>query len=113
MKRGEIHLGRFPMAGRGGMKLRPVLLLTDPIGPVPELLTAYISSVIPPTMLPSDLMLDASQPNYASTNLKQVSLLRLHKLATVHRRDLIRYLGEMGVTALQEVEARLRQLLNL
>jgi hypothetical protein len=30
MTLGEIHLARFPMGGRAGVKLRPVLLLTDP-----------------------------------------------------------------------------------
>jgi mRNA interferase MazF len=113
MNRGEIHLGRFPMAGRGGVKLRPVLLLTDPVGPVPEVLTAYISSVIPATLLPSDLLLDASQPEFASTNLKQVSVLRLHKLSTVHQRDVVRLIGALDPSVMPQVESRLRTLLNL
>jgi len=113
MKRGDIYLGRFPMAGKGGVKLRPVLLLTDPVGPVPELLAAYISTAIPPSLLPSDMMLDASQPEFASTNLAQVSVLRLHKLSTLHQRDFIRRLGEFSPAAMQQVEARLRTLLNL
>jgi mRNA-degrading endonuclease toxin of MazEF toxin-antitoxin module len=113
MKRGDIYLGRFPMAGKGGVKVRRVLLLTDPVGPAPEVLTAYISSAIPPSLLPSDLMLDASQPDSASTNLAQVSLLRLHKLSTLHQRDLLRQLGDLSPTALQQVETRLRTLLNL
>src|SRR5437588_7826850 len=83
MNPGDLCLARFPMAGRGGVKLRPVLLLTGPTGPVPEVLTAYISSVIPPSLLPSDLVLDAAQSDFASTNLKQVSVVRLHKLATL------------------------------
>lgn len=41
------------------MKLRPVLLLTTPIGPVPEILVAYISSVMPSPLLASDLILGA------------------------------------------------------
>ncbi len=113
MKRGEIYLARFPMGGKGGAKIRPVLLLTDPVGPVPEVLTAYISTVLPPALLPSDLMLDASLPDYASTNLAQVSVLRLHKLATLHRRDAVRRVGELSAAAVQEVETRLRSLLNL
>ncbi len=113
MAPGEIHLARFPMAGRGGVKLRPVLLLTDAVGPVPELLAAYISSIIPPTLIPSDLILDASQPDFASTSLTQVSILRLHKLATLHRRDVIRPVGVLSPVAKQEVESRLRQLLHL
>jgi len=40
------------------MKLRPVLLLTGPVGPVPEVLVAYISSVRPTVLLDSDLLID-------------------------------------------------------
>ena len=113
MNPGEVHLARFPMAGRGGMKLRPVLLLTGPVGPVPEVLAAYISSVIPPALLPSDILLDPGQPDYAGTNLAQVSVLRLHKLPTIHQRDAVRRLGLLSPAALQQVETRLRALLNL
>jgi hypothetical protein len=49
----EIYLAHFPFGGTPGMKLRPVLMLTAPIGSVPEVLVAYISSVIPSIILPS------------------------------------------------------------
>ena len=47
MNAGEIYLANFPFGGSAGVKLRPVLLLTGPTGNVPEVLTAYISSVVP------------------------------------------------------------------
>ena len=47
MQAGEIYLARFPFGDVPGMKLRPVLLLTGTIGSVPEVLVAYISSVLP------------------------------------------------------------------
>jgi hypothetical protein len=40
------------------MELRPVLLLTGPVGGIPELLVAYISSIIPSQLLPTDLVLN-------------------------------------------------------
>ena len=66
MQPGEIYLARFPFGDVPGMKLRPVLLLTGILGSVPEVLVAYISSVLPAQPLPSDLILDPAQP----TNLK-------------------------------------------
>ncbi len=54
----EIYLASFPFGGSAGMKLRLVLLLTGPVGGVPEVLVAYISSVIPSGLLPSDILLD-------------------------------------------------------
>src|SRR6185436_18725663 len=95
MRPGEIFLAQFPFGDIPGMKLRPVLLLTGRIGAVPEVLVAYISSVTPPQLLPSDLIIDPSKPEFHSTHLKTVSVLRLHKLATIHFSSLARYLGTL------------------
>ena len=56
----EIYLAQFPFGDVPGMKLRPVLLLTGTIGSIPEVLVAYISSVVPTQFLPSDVLLIAS-----------------------------------------------------
>jgi mRNA interferase MazF len=113
MSPGEIHLGAFPFGGKVGAKIRPVLLLTGPIGTVPELLVAYITSVKPTATLATDILLDPSQPDHAGTNLKTPSLLRLHKLATVHQRDVVRFLGTVSAATKSEVDAKLRTLLGL
>jgi mRNA-degrading endonuclease toxin of MazEF toxin-antitoxin module len=113
MNLGDIYLAKFPFGGSPGMKLRPVLLLTGPIGAVPEVLVAYVSSVRPSVLLPSDLVLDPTDPMYASTNLKTASVLRLHKLATIHQRSLVRCLGGLSRDTLFEVTVRLRDLLGL
>ena len=109
----EIYLASFPFGGSAGMKLRPVLLLTGPVGNVPETLVAYISSVIPSSLLPTDVVLDPALAKYASTNLKTVSVLRLHKLATIHARNVVRRLGVLSADAATEVDEKLRTLLQL
>ena len=113
MNPGEIFLANFPFGGSAGMKLRPVLLLTGAIGSVPEVLVAYISSVIPATLLPTDVILDPADPRYATTKLKIKSVLRLHKLATIHQTSLVRQLGRISQPVHQDVNDRLRDLLNL
>ncbi len=107
MKRNEIYLANFPFGGSSGMKLRPVLLLTDPVGTIPEVLVAYISSVMPSSLIPSDLILDPAVPEHASTNLKKQSVVRLHKLATLHARSVVRHLGMLSTTTEFEVEGKL------
>lgn len=109
----EIYLANFPFGGSAEMKLRPVLLLTGPVGSVPEVLVAYISSVIPSPMLPSDLVLDPATADHASTNLKTKSVVRLHKLATIHARNVVRHLGTISSTTSFEVDDKLRTLLSL
>jgi hypothetical protein len=95
------------------MNLRPVLTLTAPIGSVPEVLVAYISSVIPPSLLPSDIVLDPTVPAQANTNLKTVSVLRLHKLATIHGRSIVRRIGLVSQETARDVDDKLRSLLKL
>lgn len=109
----EIYLAGFPFGGSAGMKLRPVLLLTGPVGSVPEVLVAYISSVIPSSLLPSDILLDPATAEHAPTNLRTPSVLRLHKLATIHGRNVVRRLGILSSHTAAEVDDRLRRILNL
>ena len=113
MNRDEIYLANFPFGDSAGMKLRPVLLLTAPVGGVPEVLVAYISSVVPCGLLPSDILLDPRIAEHASTNLKTASVLRLHKLATIHARNVVRRLGVLSIITSSEVDGKLRRLLNL
>ena len=113
MRAGDICLAHFPFGGRVGSKLRPVLVLTPPTGPVPELLVAYVSSVIPPAALVTDLIADPSLPEYAATGLKVRSVVRLHKLATIHRSDIARRLGTISPATPNRVRGKLRLLLKL
>ena len=113
MRPGEIYLARFPFGDVPGMKLRPVLLLTGTVGSIPEVLVAYISSVIPPQPLPSDLIIDPGALEFQGTQLKVVSALRLHKLATIHSSSLVRYLGALGSAQHALANDKLRALFGL
>jgi mRNA interferase MazF len=113
VSRDEIYLASFPFGGSAGMKLRPVLLLTGPLGSVPEVLVAYISSVIPPDLLPSDVLLDPASPEHASSHLKTRSVLRLHKLATIHERAVVRRLGAISGGTASDVREKLRAMLDV
>src|SRR5262245_4169085 len=113
MNPAEIYLAQFPFGDVPGMKLRPVLLLTGAVGSVPEVLAAYISSVVPTQLLQSDILLDPNKPEFRGTHLKTISTLRLHKLATIHTSSIVRYLGIMDLPARDLVSTKLRELLRL
>ena len=113
MPRGEIVLGYFPFGDAAAAKLRPLLLLTETVGTGTEVIAAYISSVIPPMLLASDILLDSRQPPHQSTRLKVISVLRLHKVATIHTSALQRYIGLISPALQQEVDAKLRITLRL
>jgi len=72
------------------MKLRPVLLPTGSVGPIPQVLVACISSVIRGQLLPSDVVVDPSRAEFQNTHLKVISTLRLHKIANIHCSSLVR-----------------------
>jgi mRNA interferase MazF len=113
MSPGEIYLAQFPFGDVPGMKLRPVLLLTGTVGPIPEVLAAYISSVVPTQLLASDLLIDPNKTEFRGTHLKAISTLRLHKLATLHSSSLVRYLGILDMPARALVSTKLREFLRL
>lgn len=113
MQPGEIYLARFPFGDVPGMKLRPVLLLTGSIGHIPEVLVAYISSVIPAQLLPSDIVIDPAQPEFQNAHLKVPSALRLHKLATLHRSSIVRRMGLLDPVHYAIVRAKLTTLIAL
>jgi mRNA interferase MazF len=113
MRPGEIYLAKFPFDNVPGMKLRPVLLLTPPVGGVPEVLVAYSSSVVPAHPLPSDLVIDPALPDFHGANLKTISALRLRKLATIHVSSLARYPGTLSIQTQTSVASKLRSLLQL
>jgi mRNA interferase MazF len=108
----EIYLASFPFGDIPGMKLRPVLTLTGPVGHIPEVLVAYISSVIPTSLLPSDVVIDPKMAQHAATNLKAKSIIRLHKLATIHQRAMVRRLGRLPPGMVIQVKKKLHLLLN-
>ena len=103
MQPGEIYLAHFPFGDVPGMKLRPVLILTGAVGPILEVLVAYISSVTPAQLLASDLLLDPKKPEYRATHLKTTSVVRLHKLATIHASSLARFLGKLDASSTARV----------
>jgi hypothetical protein len=113
MAPGEIYLANFPFGDVAGMKLRPVLLLTGRVGPVPEVLAAYMATIIPASLLPTDILFDPSDPAHATTNLRSRTVLRLHKLATIHAASLRRCLGKLTPALQTEVSNKLRAYLNL
>ena len=113
MQPGEIHLAAFPFGDVPGMKLRPVLLLTPQIASTNEILVGSVSSVIPPTVLPTDIVLDPQLSEHRQTGLKVTSVLRLHKLATIHVTTVQRRLGQLSGRSMDRVRVQLRSLLGL
>jgi len=89
-----VVLAPFPFDGLSGVKVRPAVCLTDPLG-FHHVVLAFITSQAPPDPLATDVLLDALHPDFARTGLHVTSTLRLHRLLTAHTTLIKRQLGEL------------------
>lgn len=105
-QRGDILLIRFPFTDLSGSKRRPAVLLSHFS---PDVLVAFISSVIPSPLEPSDVLLLPT----ASNGLKKQSVLRLQKIATLEEGLITRRLGSLSRPVLQTIGNALLSALDI
>ena len=115
VKRGSVVLIRYPFTDLTGAKVRPALVLTpDHLLPrLEDVLCLFISSVIPEELLPTDFVLEPGHASFLNTGLRRRSVLRMHKLALLHKALVLRVLGEGDQPLMHEVNQRLRLALGL
>lgn len=103
----------FPFDDLLATKVQPVVCLTDPIGPHRHVILAFITSRIPDVLLATDLVLDASHEDFASTGLRVSSAPQLHHLITATTSLIRREMGELSPGMQTKAAHRLRQLFGL
>ena len=113
LRKGDVILVPFPFTDLTAVKYRPAVILTpEPIGP--DLVVAYLSSVIPEEPLPaSHLLVSPVHPEFSNTGLKQASVIRLDKLMTISRARVRRRLGHLGPLLLAELDSHLKSAFGL
>jgi mRNA interferase MazF len=113
MTKGKVVLVPFPFDDLSPTKVRPAVCLTEPIGPHHHVILAFITSRIPAAVLDTDLVLDASHADFASTGLQVSSTLQLHRLMTATTSLIRRELGELSPGMQTEAANRLCKLFGL
>lgn len=103
----------FPFDDLTGSKVRPALCLTEAVGTYRHVVLAFITSVAPSQLEPTDLLLDPTAADFPRTGLRVRSVLRLHRMVTVPARVIQRQLGVFPPTLQAEVQQRLRSLFAL
>ncbi len=112
LARGDIVLVPFPFTDLTARKVRPAVIISpDPQGA--DVLVAFISSVTPPTLAPTDWVVRAGDSEFAATGLKTTSVFRLGKLLTLHQSLILRRLGRVGPSTQRELDGRLRRAVGL
>jgi mRNA interferase MazF len=111
--RGKVVLVPFPFDDLSSTKVRPAVCLTDPVGQHRHVVLAFVSSVVPALLLPTDLPIEPSDSDFAQTGLRVRSVLRLHRLMTVTTSIVRRDLGDLSQRQIRDVEQRLRLLFGV
>jgi len=113
MKRGTVVLTPFPFTDLSGRKVRPAVVVSRSDQPGNDVTLAFVTSHRgqPPTE--TELLIDASDPDFAQTGLKVDSVVKCDKLVTLESSILLGELGELSGDLLARMDDRLRHALEL
>ena len=106
----RVILVPFPFDDLTGSKVRPAVCLTDALGAHRHVVLAFVTSVVPPTLEATDLLLDPASADFTHTGLKVRSALRMHRMVTVSAALIQRQLGALTPNLQVQVQQRLRAL---
>jgi len=109
----KVVLVPFPFDDLSSSKVRPAVCLTEIVGGRRQVVLAFITSVVPPKLEPTDVLLDPGRADFARTGLRVRSALRLHRMVTVSTEIILRQLGVLPPELQAEIQKRLRALFAL
>ena len=109
----KVVLVPFPFDDLSGQKVRPAVCLTNAVGAHRHVVLAFITSTVPTTLEPSDILLTPGTPDFAPTGLRVRSTLRLHRMVTVSAMVIRRQMGMLTPATQAQVQQRLRSLFAL
>lgn len=107
MNAGDIVLISLPQAGGGAAKLRPALLLTLLPGPYQNLLLHGVSTQLQHAQANWDGMIQASDPDYASSGLHRPTIIRLSYLYAADSGEVSGVIGQVDASRLERLCQRL------
>ena len=113
MERGTIVLAIFPFTDLSSSKRRPAVVISKTYSSKPDVIVAFISSVIPDNLSESDFVLDTHHDAFISTGLKKKSVFKMDKLATLDKSLFSGELGKVPKGLLEQLDNKLMIALDL
>ncbi len=101
MKRGAIILTPFPFSNLTATKRHPAVIVSS--ADENEVIVAFITSQARRATPPTDLIIEASHPDFAATGLKKDSAIRLRKLCTIEKSIIYGERGGASPDLLREI----------
>lgn len=113
--RGDVVLVVFPFASGQGHKLRPAIVVQgDRLNlKLSSTIIAAVTSNTAHTREPTQVLIDPSSPEGATTGLLLVSSIKCENLATIETRLIQRKIGSLHVRHLKELDAAIVAALEL
>jgi mRNA interferase MazF len=112
LKRGTIVLAIYPFTDLSSAKRRPALVVSATERSDSDCILAFITSRVEKTDA-TDLVLDASDVDFAATGLNVASAIRCGKLMTLDCSLLTGRLGRLSECLMGQVNFRLKEALAL
>ncbi len=115
-RRGDVVIATFPYVGGGASKNRPaVVVQCDRLNN--QIRNTILAMVTGNTRLigkePTQFLIDPTTPEGASSGLAQTSAVKCENLMTVAQADIIRTLGHLSDALKQQLEACLKEALEI
>ncbi len=111
LMRGDVVLINFPFTDLSSARVRPALIVGRATGD--DLILAFVTSRTAGAGPRTTCLLRPGDPEFAQTGLTIDSLVRLDRLATLHRHLVMRRLGRIGPSTTDIVDDALRYALVL
>ena len=110
MVKGKIVLVSFPFDDFSKEKIRPVLCLTEFIGPHKHILVAFITSKVKDEILETDILITKDDKSFKDTGLSVSSKVQLHRIMTISSSAIKRELGSIDKDMQVKIATKLKSL---
>ena len=107
IKEGQIVLFKFPPAGKSDAKLRPALVIKEIPGPYSDWLICMISSQLDKQVADFDEVVEREATDWKRSGLKVPSIIRIARVAVVHKSILLGGIGEVEPIRLDRIKRKL------
>ena len=113
MKQKKIVLTPFPFTDLSSTKRRPALVLSPTDTTANDVIVAFISSVVPSLIEPTEYLLDNTHSDFRLSGLTRDSVIKTDKLATLDKAIFTGEIGELSDSTFQNIQSKLKIALGL
>ncbi|HEV3236152.1 MAG TPA: type II toxin-antitoxin system PemK/MazF family toxin [Gemmataceae bacterium] len=115
LSRGDVGLARFPHAGGGRGKKRPVVVVQDNVynQKLRHVIVAEVTSNLADASDPANLLIEVATPEGQASGLLQDSVITCLHLVTMTEDRVGKIIGKLSAAHLQMIDACLKAALGL